>query len=194
MIEVEKKFIINEANLPKLLDGADFLNQKKFTDTYWDTPNYSLTTTDFWLRSRDGRFELKVPMLGGGKRVVDQYEELESDEQISDKLNLPRGRLEEELRKADYKPLATITTLRKKYKKDDFIVDVDELDFGYNIVEVELMVNDKSEIDDAVNKIISFANSHNLAVGQVRGKIVEYLRRNNTRHYRALIDSGVVKE
>ena len=174
--------------------GAEFINEKKFIDTYWDTPNYTLTTTDFWLRSRGGRFELKVPMLGGGKRVVDQYEELDSDNQISQKLKLPEGVLEEELKKANYKPFATITTIRKKYKKDGFIIDIDELDFGYNIVEVELMVNDKNEIDNAIEKILSFANSHNLEVGQVRGKIVEYLRRNNSKHYKALIDAGIVKE
>lgn len=194
MIEVEKKFLVEENDIPKLLVEADFLNEKKFTDTYWDTLNYSLTTTDFWLRSRDGRFELKVPMLGGGKRVIDQYEELESDEQISDKLNLPRGILEEELRKNDYKPFATITTLRKKYKKDGFIIDVDELDFGYNIVEVELMVDEKIEIDTAVQKILSFAHRYNLSVNQVRGKIVEYIRRSSSKHYKALVDAGVARE
>lgn len=194
MIAVEKKFLIKENDISKLLVGAEFLNEKKFTDTYWDTSNYSLTTADFWLRSRDGRFELKVPMLGGGERVIDQYEELESDKQISGKLNLPRGILEEELRKNDYKPFATITTLRKKYRKDGFIIDIDELDFGYNIVEIELMVNDKKEIDNAIQKILSFANSHNLSVGQVRGKIVEYLKRNNPKHHKALVDAGIARE
>ena len=194
MIEVEKKFLIDKGGLAKLLEGAEFVNERKFTDTYWDTSDHSLTTTDFWLRSRDGRFELKVPMLGGGKRIVDQYEELEADSQISDKLNLQQGTLEEELKKANYKPFGAITTIRKKYKKDGFIIDVDELDFGYNIVEVELMINDKNEIDNAIEKILSFADSNNLEVGQVRGKIVEYLRRNNAKHYRALADAGIVKE
>ena len=123
MIEVEKKFLISEKEIPELLEGAEFVSEKKFTDTYWDTPDYSLTTTDFWLRSRDSRFELKVPMLGGGKRLVDQYEELDTDNQIANKLNLPVGNLEDELRKANYSPFATITTLRKKYKKDGFIQD-----------------------------------------------------------------------
>lgn len=194
MIEVEKKFLIDKSQISRLLKGAEFVNERKFTDTYWDTSNYSLTTTDFWLRSRDGRFELKVPMLGGGKRLVDQYEELDSDNQIADKLNLPAGNLEQELRRANYKQFATITTLRKKHKKDGFIIDIDELDFGYNIVEIELMVNEKSEIDNAIQKILAFAESHKLEVGQVRGKIVEYLRRNNLQHYKALVDAGIVRE
>lgn len=194
MIEVEKKFLVDKAEIFKLLEGVKFLNERKFSDTYWDTPNYSLTTTDYWLRSRDGRFELKVPTLAGGKRLVDQYEELDSDNQIAQKLGFPSGNLEEELRKASYSPFATITTLRKKYKKDGFIIDIDELDFGYNILEVELMVNDKSGIEGAINKILSFAKAHNLEVGQVRGKIVEYLKRNNPKHYKALVNAGVVKE
>lgn len=194
MIEVEKKFLINKEGISKLLEEASFLNEKRFTDTYWDTPNHSLTTKDLWLRSRDGSFELKVPTLTGGKRLIDQYEELDSDNQISNKLNLPERNLEDELKKANYSPFATITTLRKKYKKEGFIIDVDELDFGYNIVEVELMVNDKSEIDNAISKILSFAKSQNLEVGQVRGKIVEYIKRNNPKHYKVLVSAGIVKE
>lgn len=194
MIEVEKKFLIDKSKISELLGGAEFLNEKKFSDTYWDTPKYSLTTTDHWLRSRDGKFELKVPTLAGGKRLVDQYEELDSDNQISEKLGLPPGDLVKELKRANYDPFGTVTTLRKKYKKEDFIIDIDELDFGYNIVEVELMVKEKDEIISAINKILAFAKSHNLEVSQVRGKIVEYLKRNNSKHYQALVDAGVVKE
>ena len=194
MIEVEKKFLIDKSEISKLLEGAEFLNERKFNDTYWDTPDYSLTTTDHWLRSRDGRFELKVPTLAGGKRLVDQYEELDSDNQIANKLNLSADKLEDELRRANYSPFATITTLRKKYKKDGFIIDIDALDFGYNIVEVELMVNDKDEIENAINKILKFAKINNLEIGQVRGKIVEYIKRNSQRHYKALVATGVVKE
>lgn len=194
MIEVEKKFLIDENNIQKLVEGAEFVNEKKFIDTYWDMADYSLTITDFWLRSRDGRFELKVPMLGGGKRLVDQYEELDSDNQIANKLSLPTGNLEKELRGANYSPFATITTIRNKYKKDGFIIDIDELDFGYNIVEVELMVNEKGEIDNAINKILSFAKANNLEVSQVRSKIVEYIKRNNPQHYKALLNAGIVKE
>lgn len=194
MIEVEKKFLIDKSKISELLEGAEFLNERKFTDTYWDTSDYSLTVTDHWLRSRDGRFELKVPTLAGGKRLVDQYEELDSDNQIAEKLGLSGENLEKELRKAGYDPFGKVKTLRKKYKRDGFIIDIDELDFGYNIVEVELMVKEKDEIEGAINKILSFAKSHNLEISQVRGKIVEYLKRNNPKHYQALVDAGVVKE
>lgn len=194
MIEVEKKFLIDKSELSGLLEGAEFVSEKKITDVYWDTSDHSLTTKDLWLRLREGRFELKVPTLEGGKRLVDQYEELDSDDQITSKLNLEAGDLEKILKGAGYNPFASITTLRKKYKKEGFIIDVDEVDFGYNIVEVELMVSDKSEISDAINKIFSFANSYGLKVGQVRGKIVEYIKRNRQEHYKALIESGIVRE
>jgi len=194
MIEVEKKFLINPSDVTRLLSGAEFVSETKNVDIYWDTPDYSLTTKDLWLRSRNGKFELKIPMHGGEGRVFDQYEELDSDKQIADKLNLPPGVLQDELSKANYRPFAELHTLRKKYKKGGFVVDVDELDFGYNIVEVEMLVNDKSEIDGAIKKILSFADDHNLKISQVRRKVAEYLKRNDAKHYKALVDVGVVND
>ena len=194
MIEVEKKFLINPSDVTRLLSGAEFVSQTKNVDIYWDTPDYSLTTKDLWLRSRNGKFELKVPMHGEGGRVFDQYEELDSDKQISDKLNLSQGVLQDELSRVNYRPFAELHTLRKKYKKGGFVIDVDELDFGYNIVEVEMLVNDKSEVDGAIKKILSFADDHNLKISQVRRKVAEYLKRNDAKHYKALVDAGVVQD
>ena len=37
MIEVEKKFILNEQDKERLTKEAQFLNERVFTDTYYDT-------------------------------------------------------------------------------------------------------------------------------------------------------------
>jgi len=37
MIEVEKKFILNEQDKERLTKNADFLNERVFTDIYYDT-------------------------------------------------------------------------------------------------------------------------------------------------------------
>ena len=198
MIEVEKKFILNEQDKERLTKNAEFLNERVFTDIYYDTEFFSLTSYDKWLRSREGRFELKLPLHEGADRLADQYDELEDEQKIREALNLPlNGSFADDLTKAGYVPFCICKTTRRKYKKGLFIIDLDIVDFQdftYNIGEIELMVNEKSEIESAVEKIIDFAKMQNLTIAPVRGKVIEYLRRARPSHYQVLVQSGVVKD
>ena len=198
MIEVEKKFILNEQNKERLTKDAQFLNERVFTDIYYDTEFFSLTSKDKWLRSREGRFELKLPLHEGVDRLADQYDELEDESKIRKALNLPsNGKFADDLAKAGYSPFCTCKTTRRKYKKEQFIIDLDIVDFqdfSYNIGEIELMVNDKSEIENAIEKIMTFAKSQNLTIAPVRGKVIVYLKRSRQNHYQALVRVGVVKD
>ena len=198
MIEVEKKFILNEQDKERLTKNAQFLNERVFTDVYYDTEIFSLTSKDKWLRSRDGRFELKLPLHDGADRLADQYDELEDEQKIREALNLPsNGNLSDDLVKTGYSPFCTCKTTRRKYEKEPFIIDLDIVDFQdftYNIGEIELMVNDKSEIEGAIEKIMTFAKEQNLAIAPVRGKVIEYLKRAKPNHYQALVQAKVVKD
>jgi thiamine-triphosphatase len=189
MIEVEKKFVITPEQESYLLDGAEFLGEKIFTDSYFDYPDYRMTSSDLWLRKRDDRFELKVPLNDNTKvRVSDQYHELETDEEIASylKIDLSGGKLEDKIGEIGMAPFCTITTTRKKYKKGEFGIDVDEMDFGYHICEIELMVSGEEEISSAEKRIVDFALSLGLPVVRVRGKVLEYLRLNNIAHMEAI--------
>ena len=198
MIEVEKKFILNEQDKERLIKNAQFLNERAFTDIYYDTEIFSLTANDKWLRSRDGRFELKLPLHKGANRLADQYDELEDEQKIRGALNLPSsGNFANDLAKVGYSPFCTCKTTRRKYKKEPFIIDLDTVDFQdfiYSIGEIELMVNDKSEVESAIEKIMDFAKSQNLTIAPVRGKVIEYLKRTKANHYQALIRASVVKD
>ncbi len=198
MIEVEKKFILNEQDKERLTKNAEFLNERIFTDIYYDTEFFSLTSNDKWLRSRDGKFELKISLCRGTDRLADQYEELEDEQKIRETLNLPiNEKFADDLAKAGYFPFCTCKTTRRKYKKEPFIIDLDIVDFQdftYNIGEIELMVNEKSEIENAIEKIIVFAKSQNLTIAPVRGKVIEYLKRIKPIHYQALVQAKVVKD
>ncbi len=198
MIEVEKKFLLNNQDKERLTKDAKFLNERIFTDIYYDTEFFSLTSKDKWLRSREGRFELKLPLHEGAERLADQYDELEDEQKIKEALNLPfGGNLADNLVKAGYSPFCTYKTTRRKYKKEPFIIDLDVVDFQdftYNIGEIELMVNDKSEIEGAIEKIMSFAKTQNLTIAPVRGKVIEYLKRIKPKHYQALVQARVVKD
>ncbi|XP_076146697.1 thiamine-triphosphatase [Alosa pseudoharengus] len=62
-VEVERKFVCDPDIQKKLKDiGAVCIGQRQFQDQYFDTPDFDLTLKDFWLRSREGCWELKCPV------------------------------------------------------------------------------------------------------------------------------------
>ncbi len=187
MIEVEKKFILSGDGKNKLIKGAELTAKKKFTDVYYDTADYALTKKDIWLRARDGRYELKVPLRSQKTSSWDHYEEIENEDGIKKELKIATSEpLELALPSTGYKPFATIVTTRAKYKKGEFTIDIDAVDYGYDIAEIELMVNKKEEVEEATKKIAAFAASCGLKIGRVRGKVIEYIRRKNEEHFKAL--------
>ncbi|MDD2786292.1 MAG: CYTH domain-containing protein [Patescibacteria group bacterium] len=198
MIEVEKKFILNDDDIKRLTEGAVFLSEKIFTDVYYDTTDYALTRSDKWLRSRDGRYELKLPLHSGADRQADQYDELEDELKIKEALNFsPDVNLEASMKRSGCESFCVCKTTRKKYKKDQFTIDLDYVDYGdfnYSLGEIELMVNDKPEIEAAIEKILNFAQDDGLTIGFVRGKVIEYIKRKRPEHYQALIKNDVIKD
>jgi len=198
MIEIEKKFILNDEDKERLIKDTNFLNEMIFTDVYYDTNDFLLTSNDKWLRSREGRFELKISLRQGAEILIDQYDEIEDEQKIKEVLNLtPVGSLADALVKAGYAPFCKCKTTRRKYRIEPFTIDIDIVDFQdfiYNVGEIELMVSEKSEIERAIDKIMFFAKKHNLTIAPARGKVVEYLKRMKPLHYQALIRTGVVKD
>ncbi len=196
MIEVEKNFDLRSGDKERLIAGANLVSKKTFTDVYWDSPDYRLTAKDYWLRQRDGKWELKVPMNSEriDKRATDQYRELETEEEIIAELKLAIGsRVHDAVRSAGYAPLATIVTHRETYQKDGFHLDFDEMDFGYTTFEAELMVQNPEEVQGAEKRIMEFARAYDIAATASHGKVIEYLFRYKPEHYSALVKSGVVR-
>jgi adenylate cyclase class IV len=196
MIEVEKKFILSEEEKNRLLDGAEFLSKKTITDVYYDTENFALTSCDKWLRTREGKFEFKVAVHSGARKSLTQYDEIEDDKEIKQALGLNKeGDLKDSLLENGYLPFCVCKTKREKYKKEGFNIDLDEAEFNnfsYNIAEIELMVNDVLKIDEASEKITTFAIKNGLRIGPTRGKILEFLKRESPVHFETLVKCGVV--
>jgi len=193
MIEVEKKFLLSEEEERRLLEGAMFISEKTFRDTYYDTEDFTLTTKDWWLRSRDHDFHLKISAQKGLKRHIGEYHELEIEKEIREALKLPEtGTFKDDLLKSGYIPFASFTTTRRRYKRGGFFIDLDTADFGYKIAEIELLVKDESGQGRAVEKIFSFARSINLPIVPMSGKAIEYIRRNRPAHYDALVKAGTI--
>jgi len=199
MIEVEKKFLLNKEQEKQLIEGAEFIGEKVFTDIYYDAKDYCLTSNDKWLRSRSGKFELKLPFNKINEvRRGDLYDEIEDENRIRDIFNVSKDfGMEEGLEKNGYAKFCTCTTTRRKYKKGIFAIDIDFVDynddFTYGLAEIELMVNDESEMSKAIENIIDFAKESGLEVKYVRGKVIEYMKRKLPEHFQALVTSGLIK-
>lgn len=196
MIEVEKKFHLREDDIERLTTDAEFLHERVFTDTYYDTADLSLGLRDQWLRSRDGRFELKLPVHHGTERMADQYHELDDETSIRAALHLPpTDSFARDLAHNGYLPFCVCTTRRHSYHKEEFTIDLDEVsygDFTYMLGEIELMVKQPADANAAIEKITAFAEEHSFPLLPVRGKVVEYLRKKRPEHYRTLVNAGVI--
>lgn len=184
---------MTDADAKRVLDGATFVKEIVMVDSYYDKSDRSLSLKDSWLRERNGKFELKVALYEGEwkDQVVNQYRELETDLDIAQELGLVlTGSLREVLKINGYEPFAKIQTTRRKFLKDGFTIDMDVMDFGYTISEIELMVEDKSQMQAAVDKILAFAKKHGLSTDPVQGKLLEYVRRNDPPFFEKLVAAG----
>lgn len=192
MIEIEKKFIINN-KVKDLLEDAHYIKTDIINDTYYDDTHYSLTSKDWWLRLRNGIFELKVPLSIAKNDAMDRYEEL-VDDRLRQKLSLSSNfSLNAAISSAGYVPFATIISTRKVYKLDEFTVVIDSMNYGYETGEIELLVANEDQEDNASKKILALAQKYELSISRFRGKVFEYLWRFNPTHYDALLQAGVVK-
>ncbi len=177
MIEVEKKFQPTKEQFKKLLEGAEFLSEKEHTDIYYDFPDYRLFKKGNRLRKRNEAYELKVALEGHKDSDLQLYNEIENDEDILAFLGLSKDTSLQKVISDQMSIVCEIKTNRKKYKKEDFSIDVDSTDFGYDMVEIELMVESESKVKEAEEKIISFASNAGLSLAGLSGKTVEYLKR-----------------
>lgn len=179
MIEVEQKFLLKPGDRERLIEGATFVSKNIITDVYYDTPDVVLIGHETFLRERDGQFELKVPLHRLTKELPKAYHfhEIADQVEIREKLKLSeQGSMQDALSGAGYVEVARIKTTRTKYRREPFILDFDETDFGYSLVEIERTFEHEVERESAADSILAFAKDNGLEIKHVRGRIHEYLR------------------
>ena len=196
-IEVEKKFLLSTDEEARLLAGASLFSEKTLTDTYYDAKDWSITTQGWWLRSRNGSFELKIP-AGGSYDKLNQYHEITDDAEIAQRLglSLEDSSLAVALEMAQITPFVTCTSQRRTYKKSGFTIDLDMASYEgsdrtYTIGEIELLVEKESDMPVAAERIFAFAHEHAIEpTDGVRGKIAEFMYHEQPEHYDTLVASG----
>ncbi|MFA6257065.1 MAG: CYTH domain-containing protein [Candidatus Paceibacterota bacterium] len=175
MIEVEKKFQPTETQLQALLVEAEFVGEKFYSDFLYDYPDRRLFKQGFRLRNRNGNFELKIlrPDFEGG---TSSAEEIEDETGILEKLGFGKDSNLAEIVSREMNILASWETKRKKYKKGQFNIDVDETSFGYNVCEIEVMVENSSEAEEASTNIMTLAQEFGFSLTKLPSKLKEYFR------------------
>jgi adenylate cyclase class IV len=175
MIEVEKKFQPTEDELEALLEGAEFLGEIENYDEHYDYPDFRLFKKGFRLRNRNGKFELKIKGSDFASGTTNS-EEIETEPEILEKLGFgPEAGLADII-SAQMEVFAAWRTKRKKYKKGRFNIDVDKTDFGYNVCEIEVMVEDPQEAERAEREITNLAREAGFPLEKLPTKMREYLK------------------
>ena len=191
-----------------LKGGGEKLGAKEFTDTYFDTSGCLLTRQDVWLRQWDGEWELKVPAGGGavtrsgGERTV--FREVEGEDAVLDallesqpslaKVAKPGTTLPALLEAAGLTSFASFSTARACYKFSSTKIDADVASFGHAVLEIEVMVHDKSEIDQAeaeIQRVAELIGAQPMSKG-AGGKLETYIRRYCPDVYASLVDAKIL--
>ena len=197
MFELELKFKPTEDQKIKLISDSLFAYEENFIDVYYNKKDYTLSRNDIWLRSRNDIFMLKKPLNVENSELKRQKnspkEEITDIGEMMHSLNIKNNdgaTFHEMLIYNGIYDLYRYKNNRKKYKKDDFIIDFDsaifENGFKCEVCEIEIIVYDKSEVDYGINKIKSFASHYGMKVEPVKARLIEYIERINPEHYRTL--------
>jgi len=192
MIEVEKKFFVDKEGMERISKKAEFVKEIINNDTYYDKDGYSLAKKDIFFRKRNDSYELKIGMHGDNvSGSVDVYKELHDEKEIMKELDITyAGNFEEGIKDAGYVPFGSWKTTRKKYKLKNFNIDVDSVDFGHDVIEIELIVERDEEIPEATSKILELAGNLGLDIEKAPhgGKVREFLKRNDPEGLKMLIE------
>jgi adenylate cyclase class IV len=159
-VEVEVKLTLDAAAELRLLEGTEPLEAVRLDDLYYDDAARSLAQADRWLRKRNERFELKLPVGARPQTRSQAYREVAGPE-LEAILGPPPG---------PYAPAWQVVSTRQSYRYDDFIVSVDRTDFGYRIAEIELDVP-AGEESQALVRLEGFLAERDLILEPTPGKL-----------------------
>lgn len=201
MIEVEKKFYIDDETIARLKKLGKVVSEKKLVDDYWDQPDFWVTKADCWLRNRNGNWELKVGKQDKLNTTVnlDVYEEIEDPKTIAKflKIDYRAGDdFEKTLKDNGYFIFCPIVKTRLKLKIEDFQLDIDNFaGQGTDYMEIELMVSDQSEVESATQKITDFADRLGIMPrSKPYGQVVECIKQSYPELFLDLIKIGLVQD
>lgn len=195
-IEVERKFRITKDVRESLLRICELRGTTSHVDTYFDYEDCRLTRKGWWLRRRNGVWELKCRITGISE-IETRHQEIVDIPIIAERLNIVSGYLQKgELSHYGIHPFATLFTERTTLYSGDYRIDLDvcvadEGAFRYEVGEIELMVSE-GDVASAEQAIAAFATKLNLRQISIRGKLIEYLSLHRSHHFHLLVRDGII--
>ncbi len=206
-MEVEARFLLTPTSQVRLLEGAKLIEETKFTVEFLDTPQWTLAYSNHWLKRKNGKYELKIPLknreLDKTPHLATIFHEEKDKHKILGELDLPDEEdFEAALTKAKIRPFASIETTRTSYQKGAFRLDLDQAQFPlirtgvifhYAVAEIELDVPEDAAMQ-AKEDIITFAEQHQLEVSDTRGKMMEYVFQNYPTVYQEFVRRGLISK
>lgn len=186
-IEIECKFQVPSDCASKLENlGAKKLKTITLVDSYLDTVDYSLIKRDNWLRFRGGVLELKCPEPSIKHTTNTVYRELTDVSAIESVVGSPVPKSADNL-PVGWRILARVICERDVWSYGGVGLTVDRLEDGYSIGELEMVVNDKSQVDSAQLGIDRLAEQLGFTK-QTAGKLNHYLRSHDPEAFKILQD------
>lgn len=220
-VEVEAKFAYSTQDVERIAAVSQLLSVKQFTDHYYDcVTGFPLTTNDIWLRQRNEKWELKMPLLSVSQQLqtptassVSHYKEHDDPALIISILRScgalssqalpfqPPVQNGEDLRQAlashNVFQFCALTTTRTSYRyKDVLRIDLDvTTPSEYRVGELELMVgDDPDEIKKALSTIETLGQDLQLTLcPTMRGKVLQFIFQQRPEHWRCLEKSGLLR-
>jgi adenylate cyclase class IV len=201
MIEIELKFKPTKQQKEEMIKDLVFVSEEIFHDVYYDKNDYSLSTNDIWLRSRNDIFMLKKPLTvnsaclkkqnNSPKKEITDLNDIRNELNLSDDKHLD---LHEQLIDCGIYDIYKYKNHRYKYKKAEFIIDFDHAIFpdGFEceVCEIEMIIENDMEVEAAIDKIETFAAAYGMQVENVKARLIEYIERINYKHYALLQETS----
>jgi len=165
-LEVEQKFCVPD-NYRTVLEsaGAKKVGEKILSDLYLDTKDLVLLRQLVWLRKRGSQFELKIP-IGGDITSGMSHKEVEGKDEV--------GREVAKFTTVDLDAmveLVKVVSVRESWSFGEFSIVIDRLtDDDWTVGEVELVVENKDEVEMAKKKVQDIASKLGFTV-QRGGKV-----------------------
>ncbi|MCP4523186.1 MAG: CYTH domain-containing protein [Candidatus Gracilibacteria bacterium] len=139
--EIEKKYELTASDYAIIQDKCEFIEKQELKDYYLDTAEFTLAKHDYFLRLRNGKYELKILTVTG---EVHESEEYEDEDIINEKLS------EFDITIDDTTGVTFVDTNREKYHYNlngiEFHIDIDRYQYDSRY-EIEIIITDGSDFD-----------------------------------------------
>ena len=139
------------------------------------------------------------------QQVVDQYKEMTAPQEIQAFLNYVMDckldHVSQFVEQGKLRPFSTLQTTRNSFMLDEFRIDLDQCSATYptliedvcDVGEIELMVADEKDIEEASDKIVEFCKEYNLDTSApIKSKLFSAIAITNPEHMKVLEDAGVL--